>query len=179
MRAVMSRNRLNWDCDRQAKKDFTATTYAICTASPVYSSVTFYEKDKNGDFVPFGSISASQTSHYDVWMDFTTSAWTKRYVFELKERHNPDDRYSTAIINEEKWPEFVRLRKEGIIPMWVELYDNGKIRIWNLNSIDFNKLNLNYYEIKKINIDPDSEKKWQTRREIPMEWGKTYGRIRG
>ena len=181
----MNRNELNFDCDRPAKNDFTATTYNLATGLTNYGSIEYYEGKKKcvespDDLVPYGSLDANEKSHYDIWMKYTTNDGSRIwYVFELKERNNPSDYYPTAFINEEKWPEFVTYRDKGIIPCWVELYTDNKIRIWNLRTTDFCHLKCSMRFIKQINIDPDSPKKMQIRREIPMEWGNLLERLNG
>lgn len=168
---------LNFDCDRPAKNDFTASTIAFCKTLNSFSAAVFYETDKYQNLVPYGDPRAKIEAHYDIWMDYITSAWTQRYVFELKERGHNSNSFSTAFINEEKWPAFIPLRESGIIPMWVELYEDGLIRIWNLKDVDFTSLPLTQKWIKKINIDPNSKKQLQWRREISMQSGMTISRI--
>lgn len=170
---------LDFNCDRQAKNDFTASTYAVITGLSSYSAVNYYELNKQNELVPYGDTTASETSHYDVYVEYITSAWTKWYVFELKERTHPNDRYPTAYINEEKWPQFVEYRDNGITPCWCELYTDNTLRIWNLENTDFCHLPISRVPIKKINIDPASPKVIQLRRNLPMDEGKIIRRIKG
>lgn len=170
---------LDFGCDRKAKNDFTASTYSVCSKKQAFSAMTFWEQDKEGNLVPYGDNSVSLQSHYDVFVEYSTSAWTQWYVFELKERNNANDFYTTAFINEEKWPQFVKYRDQGIIPCWCELYNDGTLRIWNLEHTDFCHLPVSSRMIKRINIDPYSPKSRQLRREIPMEDGTLLKRIDG
>ena len=170
---------LDFNCDRQAKNDFTASTTAYDIEEGFPGFLEFFEYSVSGELVPYGSDNVSTTSRYDLYMDFKTSAWTKGYIIELKERNHKSDRYATAFINEEKWPDFLPYIEKGIKPLWAELYTDGLIRIWDLSEVDFTKLKLSKRYIKQTHIDPNSPKVLQLRREIPMEWGKIIRRIKG
>ena len=170
---------LDFSCDRQAKNDFTASTDAYDKEEAYPGTFQFFEMDDNGNLVPFGSSAVSITSHYDIWGNYITSAGTQKYVFELKERHHLSTRYTTAFINEEKWPEFLPYIEKGWKAIWVELYTDDTIRVWDLTKVDFTQLPLSKRWIKKTTVDPNSPKVLQLRREIPMEWGKIIRRIKG
>lgn len=168
---------LDFNCDRQAKCDFTASTTSYLHNNYGYvSSITWYEKDEEGNIVPFGSPSASTTTRQDVFLNYG-SVW---YAIELKER----DLCSYArflveegsFLNEEK---VEPLMETGMIPLWSELYTDGVIRIWNLRKIKPTSLRSTTKMIKTITIDPNARKKPQNRLLLPINKAKEIKRIRG
>lgn len=170
---------LNWDIDRQAKCDFTASTVEYNRTISGDGYFEFYEMDDDGRLVPFGSSAASLEARVDVWFKYSTPKGHRYGANELKERHNLSDAFPTAYLNLQKLDELDRIRKKDNSIFWSELYTDGVIRIWNLTKVDFEALPLVKVYIKKITIDPDSEVEEQWRRTIPMSSGITITRIRG
>lgn len=168
----------SFDCDRQAKNDFTASTTAYDIEGDFPGYFVFYEEDCNHNLVPYGE-NASITSHYDIWADYITSAWTQKYVFELKDRDCTSTTYDTAFINEEKLDGFDNYIKQGVLPIWVELYTDGIIRFWNMSKVDISKLERDTKYFKKKNVIQNSPIIKQERLLIPMTMGKTIRRIKG
>ena len=165
----MDRNKLNWDCDRKAKSDFTASTLNYWRENGAEGKLLFWEMTSASTFVPFGHKDAYPQSRFDIYMSYEDRVW---YAVELKERKfdsdNPLTMKDGAFMNGEKKNLIQPLIDRGYIPIWCELYDDDKMRIWNLSRIDLNTLQHKEYSIKKITIDPDAGKIMQTRYLLPV-----------
>ena len=165
----MDRNRLDWNCDRKAKSDFTASTLNYWRESGAEGELLFWEMTSASTFVPFGHKDAYPQSRFDIYMSYEDRVW---YAIELKERNNPSDfKYTVeegAFMNGEKKNLIQPLKDQGYIPIWCELYTDKKMRIWNLNNIDTDSLQHKEYKIKTVTIDPDAVKITQTRYLLPI-----------
>lgn len=161
-------------CDRQSKYDFTfSIANYLFNQLGKKGSVTFKEYDKNGNLVPFDTEYVDDKCRTDLVMFYTTSTNTQdvRYEIELKERwkHYTSDYYGKEgdkegwMLNIDKVEELNK--KEGI-PLYVNLYPDNKIRIWNLNkTTDYQTITK---PIHKTTVLP-SEVKLQDRYEV---WNK-------
>ena len=70
----------------------------------------------------------------------------------------------------------------GFCPLYINLYPNGKTRIWNLwkvNKIIDIETTRTSALIKKQNINPDSERVLQNRYQLWNNWGVTINTIKG
>lgn len=174
-------NDLDFNCDRQSKNDFTASTVSYWAENnKTIVKYDFYERDMYGYSIPYGSNSAYTQSRADIWFTTTTSAHTYNCVIELKERSfKSTGHFNSAFINEEKIAYLTALRLKGYRIYWGELYTDNHIRIWDLTNVDFTQLKRVKKWIKKTNIDPNSKKKPQWRREIPYDKGFLIRRIAG
>lgn len=168
---------LDFNCDRQAKCDFTASTKTYWGENGAGDKISFWEMTSASTFVPFGSELAFEQSRFDVFINYGDYVW---YAVELKERNHPSDYERTieegAFMNEEKKALIPRLKEQGFVPLWAELYTDGKIRLWNFDLIDINTLQKKTFEIKRINIDPNSPKITQTRYLLPVSAATVFTR---
>lgn len=166
---------LNFDCDRKAKCDFTASTTNYLQNNGYVSSTTWYELDKYNRLVEFGSPSASTTARQDIYLKYGN----KWFAIEIKERNLRSDKdfliEEGSFMNKEK---VESIMATGLIPIWAELYDDDIIRVWNLSKIDISSLSSTTKMIKGINIDPNSKKRMQKRLLLPYSQSKEYRRIR-
>lgn len=158
--------------DAQAKADFTASTVAYAISHGHTEEFKFYEEDNYHNLVPFGDPRASVHSRLDVYFKYGLTD----YAAELKDRLKySSTRFLAAYMNEEKIQPILDKIGEGYIVLWVELYNDGKVRIWNLNyiqnTIGLRNLNYEVSLIKEKEIDPDSPKHLQKRYLLPHELG--------
>ena len=163
--------RLNFNCDRQAKNDFTASTFAYITSSCPDWSVSYFEWDSTGTEIPYGDERSYEQSHMDVGMRLTNSSSTHTYVAEIKERTYNSTAYGKEG-DKEGWmyniPKDKYLHNEqekGNIPLFSNLYKDGVVAIWNMSKVHPDKEVL-VKDIKKINIDPHSKKIPQERLQL-------------
>ena len=174
----MDRNNLNWDCDRKAKCDFTASTVNYWRERGAEGQLRFWEATSAATLVPFGDNRAYPQSRFDVYFSYDDRIW---YAVEIKERTRPSDYERTieegAFMNKEKKDLIQPLKDKGYIPIWCELYPDGVIRVWNLKKIDVDSLPTTTASIKRITIDPDSKKKPQLRFLLPVSAATIYSRI--
>ena len=168
---------LNFDCDRPAKNDFTASTLNYWREKGANGDLKFFEMTSANTLVPYGDERAFPQSRFDVYICYEGQVW---YAVELKERNIPHDYSLTvtegAYMNPEKRELIQPLKDKGYTPIWCELYVDGIIRIWNLSTIDVNTLQTKESRIKKINIDPNSHKQQQLRYLLPISAATTYKR---
>lgn len=128
-----------FSCDRQSKYDFTASTVSYLSSKYEDKEIElkFKELDENGVEVDFDNCNSYDKSRVDLIMYFNG----KKYVIELKERwgkytssfYGKEDDVEGWMLNIDKVQE---LNKLDGTPLYVNLYMDGKIRIWNLNKID-------------------------------------------
>lgn len=168
---------LDFNCDRQAKCDFTASTYNYWRENGADGDIRFYEMTSASTLVPFGDDRAFTQSRFDVFMSYEDLLW---YAIELKEREHPSTyKYTVeegAYLNPEKKEVIHMLEKQGYTPIWCELYTDGIIRIWNFAKIDVDSLPMKVANIKKVNIDPNSTKRQQPRYLLPISAATEYKR---
>lgn len=169
---------LDFNCDRQAKNDFTASTKAYLEEEGCPYGLKFWEESITGELVPYGDENASSTAHMDLYMDFVTSAWTRRYAVELKERIKYDsEAFDLWFYNIPKDRWLQAAKDAGCIPLFVNLYPDGKIDIWNLSKVESEGSVT--VPIKKVNIDPNSPKVEQERLLLPSDKAKRIRRVKG
>lgn len=171
-----------FECDWQSKCDFTASTLAYWTSKYPDDELTFYSSDIDGNPVHFNS--GNPQSHLDIFIVVEHKGKELRYACELKERSYkyPSDYYGEEgkegwMYNVEKDGFLKKSEKKGWIPLYVNLYPDKKIRVWNISKID------SYGEvdkkIKRIEIYDFSERVKQHRLTLMNNQGKTYARIKG
>lgn len=181
---------LDFNCDRQSKDIFTATTFNVLTSNTKYSaytSITFYERDINGNLVPYGEGKEYQQDHIDIFIILKSDTETVKIATELKERwgiyvsdfYGKDEQDKGWVLNIPKDYWLMEMAKEGWIPWYSNLYPDGVLRIWNLKNIILTEDTLTELPIKKVNIDPDSPRIMQTRQQLWNRQGKTFKIIRG
>lgn len=169
----------NFECDRLAKNDFTASTVQYLERTGHRAPVSFYEENTYGTLVPFGSPDASPYAHIDVYMQYG-KAW---YAIELKERtgynsDNPKIMEEGSYYNYKKDEVLKESMKKGFIPLFVDLYPDGVIRVWNVGSIDISELAVETTSFRTYTVDPSSPKKAQNRLLLPVSAACEYKRIK-
>lgn len=174
-----------FECDRQSKYDFVAsvTNYFDDKYGDSDVSCRFYEysTDKTS-LVEFDSEDSDSTSRTDLCMEFTSGVVSTFYNIELKERLGKyaDDYYGEE--GKEGW--FLNIEKESVlrhcdkIPIYVNLYPNGKIRIWNLNKVKREDYGKETKPIHKYTVK-ESEILMQDRYTLMNKQGITIPRIKG
>lgn len=166
-------------CDRQSKYDFTASTvtYIKDKFTDRKAYVVFKEMDADGNLVAFDSDESYDKSRTDLIMFYNDT----KYVIELKERwgkytsdyYGKEDDAEGWMLNIDKVEE---LNKIDAIPLYVNLYPDGVIRVWNLDKIsDFQTINKN---IHKTTV-ADSEVINQNRYEVWNKDSKVIKRVKG
>lgn len=169
----------DFSSDRQSKYDFTASTINhLLETGKSNINVTFFEFDDNGNMVEFDSPKASSTSRSDLIMSYNGTL----YKIELKERKGKyvSDYYGKEgdsegwMLNIEKKNEL--LKDKNFIPLFVNLYPDDKIRIWNLNKIEgYDEI---HKDISKYTVAV-SEKMPQERLGVWNKDSKIIDRIKG
>ena len=154
----------NFECDRPAKNDFTASTVQYLERTGHRAPVSFYEENTYGTLVPFGSPDASPYAHIDVYMQYG-NAW---YAIELKERtgYNSNSPYiisSGTYYNYEKDEALKESMKKGYIPLFADLYSDGVIRVWNVSNVNVEELPVAHRKIKRYSCIASSPKEEQDR----------------
>lgn len=181
---------MDFNCDRPSKDVFTATTYHLITANTKYSaytSVTYYERDEAGNFVPYGQGKENEQDHIDIFLILKSKDNILKIAIELKERWGKyvSDYYGKEgdkegwVLNIPKNYWLMEMAKDGWIPWYSNIYPDGMLRIWNLKNIILTEDTLTELPIKKVNIDPDSPRIMQTRQQLWNRQGKTYKTIKG
>ena len=175
----MYRNQIDWDkADRDSKNDYTASTYSyFSTSCPQITEVTYYEKDRYGNLVPYGSPLAFSSSYLDVYIKLKFKNGKVAWIAsELKERHYNRLKFKKYGIkewyNSDTYGDRNTGKKEGWMlengkdyhldgavekgynPWYVNLYPDNKIRIWDMRTAD--KSNKITNTTQEITIDPDS-----------------------
>lgn len=128
-----------YECDRQSKYDFTASTVAyLCEIyGNKVKSIIFKEFDAHGNEVEFDSPYSCVESRTDLVMYYNDHP----YVIELKERWGGyHSNYYGKEGDKEGW--FLNIQKKiqlldqkWAIPLYVNLFPDGVIRLWNLRKI--------------------------------------------
>lgn len=172
---------LNFNCDRKAKCDWTASTYNYWKQSGADTdNLLFYEATSANTLVPFGSPDADIQSRMDIYMIYED---TIKYAVEIKERFYPSIQSWTmnegAFMNREKRDAIKKQKEDGWVPLWSELYDDGQIRVWNLDKIDIDTLPETEKSIKRTQIDPTSRKITQKRLLLAVSASTKYDRLNG
>lgn len=138
-------------CDRQAKADATASTlnYLNKRFGINPKNVKYYEYDDDGNPVPFGDARACEQSRSDILMVINFWGYELRFPIELKERsfdhmcHFTTAVTEGAILEVNKKEEAERImNEEGMPYLWMELYIDKKIRLWNFAYLNLNSLPL-------------------------------------
>lgn len=150
--------------DRQAKCDFTASTIYHLEHTGHRAPVSFYEENAYGTLVPFGNPDASPYAHIDVYMQYG-KAW---YAIELKERTGYDSNSpyiiaSGTYYNYEKDEALKEAQEKGYIPLFVDLYSDGVIRVWNVSKVNVEELPVAHKKIKRYSCIASSPKEEQDR----------------
>ena len=169
-----------YNCDRQSKYDFTASTVSyLCAAyGDKVKSIIFKEFDENNNLVEFDSKYSSTTSRSDLVMYYNG----KPYIIELKERwgkyhsnfYGKEDDEEGWMLNIPKKEEL--LGQNWAIPLYVNLYPDGVVRLWNLNKI--NKYNTINHNIANSTVE-DKGRRDQDRYEVWNKDSKVIQRIKG
>lgn len=135
----MSKVNNPYNCDRQSKYDFTASTvnYMEQKYSNKDIELVFKEFDNKGNLVDFDSNESDIESQSDIAMLYNGIL----YVIELKERLGKyNSTYYGKVNDVEGWflnkEKLKSLLSHNAIPLYVNVYPDGKIRIWNLNNIN-------------------------------------------
>lgn len=168
-----------FQCDRQSKYDFTASTVNyISSIGKKNVKIRFYEFDEDGHMVEFDSPQSSTTSRSDLVMDYNGSL----YKIELKERkgkyvsdyYGKDGDSEGWMLNIEKKDEL--LNDASYIPLYVNLYPDNKVRLWNLNKIEeYDKMKK---DISRYTVAA-SEKRTQNRLGVWNRDSKLFERVKG
>ena len=162
-------NKKDFRCDEQSKLDFTNSTKPYISTHYPQWVVSFYGVDKNGDAVPMAD--SFEQSHLDLYIKCTNknSGTNVTYAAELKERWKPYTSTSYGGEGQEGWIYNIEkdgwlndAAKKGFTPLYVNLYEDGVIRVWNINKIDSENLPVVEKEIHKYTVK-QSPKIKQTR----------------
>lgn len=170
----MERSRLDFSVDRKSKNDLTASTLYYLQINGYTGKTEFYELTSGGTIVPYGDRSADGNGRTDVWMIYRAASASGVYPIELKDRWNysSDNEFILrgSFLNPGK-KDYINGIKEkgGMIPLWAELYNDGRGRIWNLSKINLDALPTEERMIKRINIDPDGKREPQKRFLLPID----------
>ena len=176
----MDRRRIDWDKeDRDSKNDFTASTYTYFTAyCPNIKEVTYYETDRYGKLVPYGSPQAFNSSFLDVYIKLKfingKVAWIvaelkerkyNRYIyakFGIIEPYNSDTYGDRNTGKREPWMlekgkdyHLDGALEKGLNPWYVNIYPDNVIRIWDMRTAD--KSSIITKTNKAVTIDTDSQ----------------------
>lgn len=128
-------------CDRQSKYDFTATTVNHLSKINKPIKVIFKEFDKKGNIVDFDSPDSYEQSPIDLKMYMEIDGKNIEYNVELKERWNKyNSNYYGKENDSEGWvlniDKVQAFNKLNGIPLYVNLYPDKIVRIWNLDKIN-------------------------------------------
>ena len=149
-----------FECDRQSKYDYTASTVNYIKNKMTGRTVVviFKELDKDGNEVEFDSVLSDKQSRNDLIMYYNGT----KYVIELKERLNPKyhSEYYGKEGDKEGWmlniEKYYSLKKaKNAIPLYVNLYKDNVVRVWNLDKIDsYSTINkpINKYTVKNSEV---------------------------
>ena len=165
--------------DRLAKNDLTASTLHFLFKND--KNVTFWEKDDNGVLVPYGDPKASKTDKYDLYVKYF-NMW---FAIEMKSRNLPhNSKWVTATTEGEifeiaKCNETKQLQQQGYICLWASVYNDGKIRIWQLNYMDLNSLPLKPKTKHRYTIYDNSEIITEMEYLLPPECSIIIDRLNG
>jgi hypothetical protein len=167
-----------YECDRQSKYDFTASTVSYLIENFNPKSIIFKEFDENGNEVDFDSPLSSTVSHTDLVMYYNGHP----YLIELKERWGKYiSTYYGKDGDDEGW--FLNIPKKEELtnqqwatPLYVNLYPDGIVRLWNLRKIDhYNTLN----KVIDNSTVEDKGKKEQNRYDVWNRDSIAINRIKG
>lgn len=164
--------------DRQAKNDFTASTIQFLERTGYLAPTTFYEQNTYGDLIPYGDDDADPRARIDIYMRYGNTY----YAIEIKERQYPSDTdffiVSGCYYNYEKEEVLKTYQKAGFIPLWVELYPDGIIRLWNVSNIKASELPVERRYIPRYTCVPSAGKKCQERPLLPVSAATKYKRVK-
>ena len=170
---------LNWNCDRQDKDDFTASTIAYLQSKGYTAPVGFYEEGNAGGIVRYGDPDANLKARVDIYMVYGDRV----YAIEIKGRKFNSDYpqivASGSFYNYEKDEVLQAKKNKGYIPLFVDLYPDGVIRVWNMGKIAASGLQTVERSIKATTIDPESRKRAQKRALLPISAATEIKRIKG
>ena len=194
---------LDFECDRQSKRDFTATTITELIKEKKNINIAKFLELKTDtrlikeamekglppvdlEFVKFDSPKAFKEARADVYFKYGEN---DLIGFECKEAtdYEFDDwhKVNEGVYCDKKKLAFFRYmyKTYGIRYYWAELYSNGKIRVWDLLAMGVldgkRMLNDITRPMKKINIDPDSPKVPTTKDLLPVDECWVIDRIKG
>ncbi|MEE1226331.1 MAG: hypothetical protein UHM08_04410 [Bacteroidales bacterium] len=169
-----------YECDRQSKYDFTASTvnYLCEVYGEKVKSIIFKEFDVHGNQVEFDSIYSDSESRSDLVMYYNNIP----YLIELKERWGGyHSNWCGKEGDEEGW--FLNIpKKEQLlnqnwaIPLYVNLYPDNVVRLWNLRQINDYPEHNHTIGIKTVE---DKGRKMQKRNGLWNKDSKVIQRIKG
>jgi hypothetical protein len=159
-----------YECDRQSKYDFTASTvsYLCETYGEKVKSIIFKEFDVHGNLIEFDSIYSDSKSRSDLVMFYNNTP----YLIELKERWGGyHSNWCGKEGDKEGW--FLNIpKKEQLlnqnwaIPLFVNLYPDNVVRLWNLRKIN------DYHTLTKIIGNSNVEDKGERMQDRYDVWNK-------
>lgn len=174
-------------CDRQAKADVTASTlnFFVKRFGIPQKNIKFYEYDCYGIPVPFGDPRGDIHSRSDILMVISFWGYELKFPIEIKERsfdhmcHFTTAVTEGAILEVNKKEEAERIMKEVGFPyLWIELYTDGKLRLWNLAKINLDSLPLTPKTKNRYTVY-DSDKVTQDVYLLPADKSIIIDRIEG
>lgn len=134
-----------FDGDRLAKNDLTASTLQQLFKND--KNVSFWERTITGELVPYGDARAHRSRDgYDLYVHYF-SFWI---AIEMKSRNFGHNNYLVTASTEGEMFEVLKcektkeLQEKGFMCWWASVYNDGKIRIWQLDYIDLNNLRGDY-----------------------------------
>jgi hypothetical protein len=180
-----------FECDKESKEQFINSTNAYwAQQAPQFElkwygvNTTLSEDNEIVDYTLTDLGKEDSTSRLDLAMVASFNGVDIPYIFELKERswRYPSDRYGNEgqegwMYNMEK-DSVLRLAKEkNFIPIYVNLYPDNLIRVWNIGKISKTELPVIEKPIKKQTVIEDSPRVEQKRYTLANNQGITYTRL--
>ena len=184
-------NGLSYDCDIPSKYATTATCeYYFNSTNSTWTGRTYWERTETGKLVPFGSENVNRTDRLDIFIRLENGKKVLWCACEIKERwgvyvsdyYGKEGQDKGWFLNIDKDSILREYSDRGFCPLYINLYPNGKTRIWNLwkvNKIIDIETTRTSALIKKQNINPDSERVLQNRYQLWNNWGVTINTIKG
>lgn len=180
-----------FECDKESKEQFINSTTAFWRQEAPQFELKWYgvnttlnEDNEIVDYTLTSLGKEDSTSRLDLAMVASSQGIEIPYIFELKERSwkYPSDKYGNEgqegwMYNMEK-DSVLRLAKEkNFVPIYVNLYPDNLIRIWNIGKINQTELPVIEKAIKKQTVIEDSPKVEQKRYTLTNKQGTTYTRL--
>lgn len=150
--------------DRPAKNDVTASTVFYFEQNGINREfLSFYEETIRRQLVPYGDPEAYEKAPVDIWLRLELSGFTIWYAIEVKGRNFGHNNHLVTASTEGEILEVLKketmqeVKRAGYTGIWAAPYNDGKIRIWNLNKLDLDALPMKDITKHKYTVIPDSE----------------------
>lgn len=179
--------RKGFTCDETSKKEFINATTKYWEENAPQFSLQWYGVNNNEGTTDFTLVQLgkeSDESRLDLGMTASYEGITITYIFELKERNYTSEEYGAKpngegwFFNIEKSDVLKKAASKGFVPIYVNLYPDDIIRIWNINKVTRERNGVFETITKPINkyYVKESEKILQNRYHLMNNEGVTYKR---